>query len=343
MNKSLYFIQYVLLFVGIYLLSVVCEGVTEFDLHRSYEEVNFYVKEFSIFEMILYRLVIHVDFVYYLIHYLASMASIPMNLVTTIIVFSYYLLIIVSIKTIFKCRISNTILLIVLFITPIIWAISVARNLTAFVFLYCAILSYYKGHKFLSILFVILSVFTHFTTLMYVAALIISVILKKWRINDKGVAIVLSVTFIVSLFSPSLLQDILLNAVSGNNLSYENYTEEVVSNFLLYDSINYADKIPVAFSYIYSVALLFFNKHRGGEFWALLFLTIMLSFFMNSYFSLVLRCMMFMPIFWGLNVGSIIKYSPTKEKKNLQFLSLIGVACVLVHLYGYRQIYFVFL
>lgn len=343
MKKSLSLIQYFLLFVVVYWIATVIEGVAGFDLHRTYEESRMYVDEFSVSELILYRMVKTVDFVFYLIHYYAQKASIPPNVVTAFIVFSYYCLIIYSIRKVYGCNVSKTIILVTLFTVPSIYVISVARNLTAFMFLFCAIVSQYKGYKFLSLFFIIVAVFTHFTTLIYVAVLVLASIIKNKRIQNATLLIILFVSFIVSLLSPTLIKDVIFDVIGGQDSYYENYSNEAVRNFLFISSLNYADKTPVTFAYVFSILLLFQNTKQGFEFWALLILTMMLTFFMNSSFSLVTRCLMFLPIFWGLNIGSIFKYSPMKNKQSIQGICYIGMFFLLLHLYGYRQIYFAFI
>ena len=63
MNKAYSYIPYILLFVILYWLATVIEVVPGFDLHRTYEEANFYVEEFTVLQMILYRLVKTIDFI----------------------------------------------------------------------------------------------------------------------------------------------------------------------------------------------------------------------------------------------------------------------------------------
>lgn len=343
MNKVLSYIQYIVLFAIIYWLATVIEVVPGFDLHRTYEEANFYVEEFSVFEMILYRLAKTIDFVYYLIHYYALKSSIPSNLLTATIVFIYYCLVIYAMKRVYGNNVPHAVVLITLFTVPSIYVISIARNLTAFMFLFCAVVAYYKGHRLLSLLFVVIAVFTHFTTLMYVAVFLSAFFLRKSRISDKTLAVLLISVFFISLISPMLISNLMFNVISGEDLYYETYSKAGAQLFLLNSYINYADKLPVLMAYIYSIVLLFYNKQRGLEFWALLLLVVMLSFFMNSSFSLVVRCMMFLPIFWALNVGNIYKYSSKKSKTALQNFSLIGLMSLLLHIYGYRQIYLAFL
>ena len=246
-------------------------------------------------------------------------------------------------KKIDENRASHTIVLITLFTVPSIYVVSIARNLTAFMFLYCAIIAYYKEHKIVSLLFVVIAVFTHFTTLMYVAVLVLALLLRNKSINDNALVVLLVSVFCISLISPMLISNLVFNVISGEDLYYERYSKAGAQLFLINRYINYADKLPVLMAYIYSIVLLFQNKQRGIEFWTLLILVIMLSFFMNSSFSLVVRCMMFLPIFWALNVSKVYKNSSTRSKAYLQNFSLLGLLSLLLHIYGYRQIYLAFL
>lgn len=336
-------IKYSFLFIGVYLIVSICAGVEGFDLHRSYEEAETYVQVFSVGEVVLYRLLKTVDFIYYLIHYYALKLSVTPNLVTTLIVFTYYCLTIYATQRVFKVKVSNLVLLITLFTVPSIYVISVARNLTAFMFLFCSIVLYYRGKSVLSVIFILIGVFTHFTTLMYVAVMISALFMRNCKISDGSLAVILVASFFISIIAPTLINDIMFKIIGGQDMHYMAYSTDVARNYLFHSSINYADKLPVTLCYIYSVLLLFANKNRGKEFWSLLLLTIMLSFFMNSSFSLVTRCVMFLPIFWGLNVGKIMSSSSVKSKIYVKYISWLGTACLVLHLYGYRQIYFAFL
>lgn len=336
-------IQYIFLFLWVYWVAVSCAAVETFDLGRSYEEAKMYVEEYSMLDMILIRSLKTFDFLYYVILYLAVKASIPLNLVTTTIVFLYYVLIINSVRKIFGAHVGNAVMLIALFTTPMIWIVSVARNLTAFVFLFIAIFFYYKKRYILACVFAIFAVLTHLTVLMYIGALAVCIILSKKEVSGLGVSVILTFVLLISFFAPSILQDSLLKYISSQDLSYNTYSDMAATFYLLNPACNYSDKVPITFGFIYSVVLLYQTKKKGFEFWGLLALTSMLLLFMNSAYHLVMRCLMMMPIFWGLNVGRIY-YSGTPKSKSIVFLtSVIGLFSIILHLYGNRHIYFAFI
>jgi len=344
MKRSLVFIQYIILFFVIYWLATVCEKIVEFDLHRCYEEARTLADYYTVEQFILLRLASTVDFVYFLIHYFAIKASIPQNFVTAVLVFVFYFVAIKIVNKEIRKKAGNVIIFVALFIPPIIYAISVARNLTAFMFFYCAIFMYFKDKKILSLIFLTLGVFTHFTVLMYTPVLILAVVLRNKKLDERVLLFALVGVFLASFIFPNFIKDFLLDAIKGNDLSYDSFADAKVGNFLFNSSINYADKLPVTFGFIYSILLLFWNKtKRGFDYWALFILILLMSFFMNTSFSLVLRCLMFMPIFWWLNVSKIIENSTPNSLSNLRFVSLIGIFTILLHIYGYRQIYLSFI
>lgn len=339
-NNSI-FVLSILLVLWVYWVTVACSAVETFDLNRCYFEASRYVDNYSLSDMIIHRLRTSGDFIYYFILYFGIKASIPLNLVTTFIVSLYYLMILYFARTFYGVRVQKYFFFIALFATPAIWVASMSRNLTAFVFLYLAIFCYYKKMRLFAILFCIIAVFTHLSVLMYVSVLFLCVFLRNKELKHRGITIVLTVVLIMSFLYPSMVQDLFFSAISDQDLRYENYSKMAVNNILFYGSVNYADKVPALFAMVYSVVLLFLGKKKGFDYWGLLLLTSMLMFFINSSWTLVNRCMMFMPIFWGGNVARVLQSGLIqKEVKYLQVISYIGFISILLNLYGNRHIYF---
>lgn len=334
------YFQYVLLFICIYWMSYTCSQVDTFDLSKYYYGANYYVEHSSFVEMIENRITYNIDFLYYVILYLMVKASIPLNLVTTIIVFLYYILIVNTFRKTTVKRLSGVVIIAVLFITPMTWIVSMSRNLTAFLFLYIAIFFYYKNKVIIPLLFAVAAVFTHFSVLMYVAVLLVCIFLKKVPIRPVWLLAILISALLLSVIIPSMIQNAIFDVISGQDISYNNYAARKVGNIFVYSGVNYSDKVPVLFALIYSISLLFINRKQGFEYWTLLLLSVMLLFFMNSSWTLTNRCLMFLPIFWGLNVKNVVDNSNAKDTKHLELLSMTALLSLILHLYGNRHIYF---
>ena len=335
------YVQYLLLFIWVYWVTVVCESVESFDLGRVYLEAQTYATDFSLIEMIGFRILRNVDFIYYLILYVAVKLSIPLNFVTALIVTSYYLLVINAVRRITKVQLSEPILLTFLFATPMIWVVAISRNLTAAVFFYLAVTAYYREKKGWTALFMIASVLTHFSFLMYVLVFLASAYCRKIRLQPHCVMLTLALVIVVSFLAPSILQSLISRLVTSRGLGYESYATAASFNYLTFGSVNYADKVPVTFAFIYSVYLLFLNRRKYGfEYWALFILTCMLAFFLNSSWTLINRCMMIMTIFWALNVGRIVKRATIRDINDLNRISLFGLLSIVLQLYGNRHLYF---
>lgn len=338
------YVQYILLFLWIYYVTVSCEGIETFDLARVYSEANAYVSDFSIVQMIGYRFLRNVDFLYYLILYVAIKVSLPLNFVTALIVFVYYMLSINTIKKKLNVQVSDPVLLAFLFATPMIWVVAISRNLTAVVFFYCAIMAYYEKKKVWTVLFMMAAVLTHFSFLMYVAVFIAAMYMRRIRLQTRSVLMILWIVLAISFLAPTITQHLIYRFVTSQGLGYEGYATAASFNFLTFGSVNYADKVPVAFALVGSVHLLFLNKRKlGFDYWMLLILTGLLIIFMNSSWTLINRCMMMMTIFWVRNVGNILDRATVEEKNKLNLTSLIGLLAIVMQLYGNRHIYFAIL
>lgn len=340
-NRSiLLYFQYILLFFLIYWVSVSCSKEETLDLYRSYYEAEFNAEHYSLIEMIGLRLSYQIDFLYYVILCWAIKASIPLNWVTTGIVFLYYILIVKSVKIICRVRATNIVLLILLFTTPMIWVVSISRNLTAFMFLFIAITCYCKKHKILSLVFIVAAVLTHFTVVLYIFVMFSSLLLNNTKVSSSRLALLFLGTILVGLFAPTLIQDILFRFTNNQEISYSVYAEALSRIYLYNESTNYADKIPMTFAFFYSIVLLRLNRKQGAAFWGLLILTLLMLLFMCSMYTLIHRCMMMMPIFWGFNVGSILSTGTKRDRTNLEIVSIIGVFAILLQVFGCRHIYF---
>lgn len=327
----------------IWYVTIGCELRESYDLNRYYSGALL-LKDASFSDIFDNYISRSNDFIYYIILHCAVLLSLPLNLVTVIIVTIYYLLIISCMKDIYRGRIEWSVIITVLFLVPMIWVISISRNLTAIMFLYIAVKMYYKKKWVLMLLFASLSVFTHFSTLMYVAVLVLSYLFRKTQINKWVVAVIASVLMVVSLIIPSYLIDILGSAVSGSDTIYGiEYTDLQATNMWVLDSVGYGDKLPGLSSLIFSIILLLNNNKQGFEYWMLFMLTIMLSFFLNSSPMFTNRCMMVMPMFWGLNVASIYNFGSENERKIIKYFSIYAILVIILHVWAYRPIYLAFL
>ena len=313
----------------------------DLDLHRNYEEAIGFAKKYSLWGMINYLIKDQVDFIYYVILYFAIKISIPLNIVTALIVSFYYVTIIACIKDIYKGNIAKTVLFAVMFATPFIWVVSISRNMTAVFFLYLGIRYYYKSKFIKAILFLTAGVFTHVSTLMYVAIFVASFLLQKIKLKPVFILLLIVGFYAVSVIMPDLLFETLTQFVSDqSDLRYARFAGLETGDVLEVDLLTAGEYLSMFFTLGFSIVLLFLNKNQGFEFWALFMLMVALVFFMGSFLMFVNRFMLVTPLFLGLNVASIYKDGDKKNRKIIVYLSYVGILIVLLYIYTNRIMFY---
>lgn len=341
-SKETTYIRIFLLILLVWGVTIAVLQETSFDLQRYYQMAEINVETRDLSGVIEESREHNVDFLYYVILYTALSIGIPLNLVTVTIVSLYFFLIISCFKEIWGGKIDGWILFVILFATPTCWVVSISRNLTAIMFLYIAVKAYYHKRWLFVLLFSVLAVFTHFSVLMFLAVLVTSFFLRKMRIKKEMLLFVIMAFLVAGVIFPAYVQNLFFDLIVDQDIRYSNYSTR--NDFgMLRQSLNYAVQLPTLLALSFSILLLFLNKKQGFEFWALFILTVMLSAFVLSSWTLTNRCMMILPMFWGLNVALIYKNSYVKKNKTLRIFSFIGVIIILLGIYGMRNIYFPFL
>ena len=329
-----------LFFLVMWYMASRCETLEAFDLHRYYEDA-ISTQNDSLRGIIEDNRSRAGDFIYFVVLHWALKLGIPLNLVTGLIVTISFATIISCMREIYRGEMEWYVLYGVLFLAPISWIIEIARNMMAFMFIFISIKQYYKRRWILAVVFSILGVLTHFSSLMYVAVLLLCVFIQKLRINKYLIFIIIAGFLTASYLMPSYLLDLLSIVLSGGDTVFSTqYGAMDSKGITTWTDVGTADIVAVVFSLVYSIILLVKNKSQGYEFWSLLVVTAMLSFFLSSSQMLTNRCMMIMPMLWGLNVARIYQ---TSIKKDISVLKIVSVFCVVLalwHLFSYRDMYF---
>jgi len=328
-----------ILFSLLWYFTTRCETIESLDLHRYYEGAIL-MKDLPVKDIFDWSFTRSLDFIYFLLLHFALKLSISLNLLTTIIVTLYYVMIISCMKEIYRGRMEWYVICAVLFLAPITWIIEISRNLTAIVFLYISIKMYYKRKWVWVLFFTLLSLFTHFSLLMYIAVFALSIILCRFHITNLLMAMIIIVVMVVSYLIPSNLLDLLSIALSDYNSDlgshYSNMTVRGVSDW---NNVNYGDVLPTLYSLFFSIVLLLYNTKQGIEHWMLFLSALMLAFFINSSQLFTNRCIMVLPLFWGLNVADIYSRRCLNDKVIISLFSLVAVVVILLHFWSYRLLY----
>ena len=336
-SKTTLFLQYAVLFFLVYWTSVGVSQYDALDLARNIENTEFYHDTYSVNEMILQLQGTKIDFIYFLINYLAIEYSIPLLLVTSITVFLYYILVISIMREVYNGRYSSFIILAILFTTPMTWVVAISRNLMGLMFLYASIKFIYRKKWIWATFFIIVSLLTHFGgVIIFLVLFIPAIILRNWRVEKPLLCLLLFFVTVLGFVLPNSFMKVLNFFLSDSGFSH--YSNQQMVFFLT--ARGYGDTIPVVFAYIYSICLLLLNKKQGVAFWILFMLTFFLALSMNVEYNYIYRCMMCMPLFWGINAAAIMSFGSKKDKHSLYLLSLTALIPILLHLYAYRPIYF---
>lgn len=334
---------YIALFIVVYLATLAISKFESLDLFSWIEDSEKYLYGYNtLSDVISYCLSSSIDFIYQSIVYLAAKNSLSLTLITAIIVTFYFYLILKIMSREWSGKMEFLLVVMVLFTTPITWTVAITRNLTAVMFLYLGILFYYNGKRLPMLICFVAGVFTHFSVILYVLVFLFAMLLSKRCLSVRSLVVILGGVLLFSIISTDFVSDIINAFALRYDTRYSAYSEMNSDNFLLATTINYGDKLPVLFAIVLSVFLLINSKLTGFPFWGLFMLTVLLLFFVTTRFFLINRCMLVMPLFWGLNIAEIYRDSGKKVRINLKNLALIGLVPILLHLFSYRNHYFPF-
>lgn len=281
------------------------------------------------------------DFIYHIILFISVRLSIPLNLVTTSIIFIYFYSICYIMFRLCDKKIDLSVILIALLTTPLTWTVAISRSLTSIMFFTIALICFLKKKQALGVIFLVVTVFTHFSSILYLIIFFVAILFKDKKIKPPVVLAVLIISLVLSFAIPVSIREF-MNLFLAEESGYTHYFLDSGYFFFLAESIHYGDKLPVFYALIYSVLLLFYNKKQGYSFWVLFLTTIMIFFFLNFGVMFVNRMMLLMPLVWGLNIALIYRNSSMNSISSLKLVSLMGFAPIVLHFYAYRETYFLF-
>lgn len=311
----------------------------ELDIIRYYENATLALRNFpSIFDYATNLFETQIDFIYSSSLYLAGKNGIHMNVVTIFYMSLYYIAIFEVLRKHFpNIKISGAILFYVTMFAPFIWVQSIARNLAAIAFFYIFISCLLDGKNKKAVFWLIVSMFTHISMLMYLPVILVSFLLKRLELNNKFINLSIVAALILSYIVPSQLLNFISIVMEGDETRYGAvYGALETQGALMSSSIGYGDKIPIVFCLVYSVLLLFLRKSKDFMYWMLYVLSLMLSFFILSSLMFTNRVIMLMTLFVAYNAYKVVCEGKSDSKKKLYLASLIGCVVVFLHFYSYR-------
>lgn len=279
-----------------------------------------------------------IDFIYNSSLFLAGKSGIHMNVVTIFYMSLYYICVFEIIRKHFpNLRTPGCVLFYVVMFAPFIWVQSIARNLAAISFFYVFISCFLNGKYIKAVFWLIVSVFTHISMLMYLPVIFVSFLLNRLDLNNKFIYLSIIAALVLSYIVPSQLLNLISIVMEGDETRYGAvYGAMETQGALMSSTIGYGDKMPIVFCLAYSVLLLFLRKSKDFMYWMLYVLSLMLSFFILSSLMFTNRVIMLMPLFVAYNAYKVVCEGKSDSKKKLYLASLIGCVVVFLHFYSYR-------
>lgn len=314
----------------------------ELDIIRYYEGAEQAILEFkSVLDYAEFWFESHIDFIYPSSLYLALKIGMPLNVITIFYMSLYYITIFEIIRKHFPYfKVQGYVFLYVAMFAPFMWIQSISRNLAAIAFFYVAIKSLLNNEKLKSILWLIVSVFTHVSMLMYIPVIPIAMYLRSRNISNKLVIFGVLTTLVFSFYAPSQLLSIISMVLEGGDSRYAlAYGDIEAQGALMNANIGYGDKLPIVVCFIFSIVLLLLNKTKDFMYWMLYVLTLMLSFFILSSLMFTNRVIMLMALFVAYNTYKVMNEGDKLSKQIVSFFAFIGSFIVLLHFYAYRPYY----
>ena len=325
-------------FIVVYLLFLLnyFEFPDSLDIGRYYLNAEDSAKMYdNIWLFIKHTFEVNNDFVYMTTLFVAVKLGIPLNFITILYLSLYYICICEMLRHLNTfTKVPNIVLLYILMCAPLIWVMEISRNLAAIAFLYLSIFRFINGCKKSALLFLIMSVMTHISMIVYLPLMLCAVYLSKTNFipNKKIVTSFFIILIIIGVFIPNTIVNVMVMLTESSDSRYAYYSEMDNIIPLRTSLIGYGDKIPIIYIFIYSIYIVINNSKHDFYYWMLFLLTGVLSFAIFSSLMLTNRIIMLMPMFIGVNVCSLLKY----HQKSLFILSLGGALCVMAHFYSYR-------
>ena len=287
------------------------DPIGNFDLPRYYDIMDsFFNGDEPLWYVVVYMFAYGNDFIYYLFLFLFNQTPLGREFVAGLFTALYYFLLMRSFST-FKYSSRNMLFLLGLFAFPnIMYIITISRTAAAVVFFFIGVLFYFNNRKIVTILFFAVSVMTHFSSIMFVVAFFMTVLLYSTWLKNKT----RTVNILCVLLPPLMLflGIALYNYVFDSGLlssledtKYDRYTG--ISSGAEYNNFSWLYKLQFYLSLFVAYILLIINKQSTS------FSRILLLFYLSITCGLLSasqnlfnRWLILLPLLYSLQYVEII-------------------------------------
>lgn len=307
------------------------------DIGRYYEfaEKGYkYYENYS--EYLISTFLMNNDFIYTSLLYQCYSNDIDPNVLTTFIVFLYYVLLLtISFTTneySYSTRINRGLLFVVFFIVPLVILIAVARTACSSLFFMLAAISFLKHSERLGHFFLVCTVLTHFGMLIAVLCLYAGKYLAyKNKYSSKVIFIILAAV-LGGVILPTLFNGIFKFASSmAGESRYAAYSSMGDEPLLLSGAIDKGTKLIYLYLYVLSIFCAIVDKNRNFMYWTMVCFTILYCFFFLSSAQMMYRLSLMSSCFVGYSIISIYSREPKRIKP------LIAVSILVTVFYFYTN------
>ncbi len=319
------------------------------DSYRYYEDAHAY-DNLDPFGMIEKSVDENLDFIYYLFFYILIQLDLPIQLVTAISVAVYLYMSLTIMDTYLKLNSISTnkisyyfAVISSYFSVSYIIIFSISRNLTAIMFFLMALNHFIQGKKLRSLVFVLLSVFTHFGMMLFSILFGLGFLVQKYGNNDRPRSRLLIIGTIVGLLSNywiSFIMDLIAYLpFFGKYEIYLKYLNNNLSNAFT-AGFGIWDKLMFFTTFLMMMFCLLHIKKFNLLLNMSLVLYLWLVTAMGFSFMFTQRTLMLTLPFIGILVIEHFKQRKPKSS-NLMFLLLFGISVTafVINVYSYRDLW----
>lgn len=293
-----------------------------------YNNIVFFIKD---------QIDANVDFIYQTFLYIAAEIGLPFQIITLCFFIVYYLASYLIVQT-YCCPKSKMLCIIVyaLLFSPIIWILTISRNVAALGLFFIGMLYYLKHKPVSSFFWILLSIFTHVSMMIYAVVFLVSIYITKSKINLMQRRVLLLILVIVGYVAPSLIIDYLSPYISSLNMRYSNYADMAIISPIKATNLSwFGDKLIILFSWLVSIFCSYYDSRNDALFWTLYLSTCLLSMFIWSNVMMTNRLMMFMTPLVGISLCYVYK----AKKGLVTIISILGIMLAMGSLYAYRGMF----
>ena len=310
-----------------------------FDLPRYYTLMDhFFNGQESLWDVIAFMYAYGNDFIYYVFLFLFNNTPLGREFVPGLFTAMYYFLLMKSFAKEISYSSENLLLLLGLFAFPnVMFVITISRTTAALVFFFIGVLFHSNDRKIFSILFFIIAVMTHFSSLMYVGAFFLSVLLYKTGLKSKTE--IINILCVVLPPVMYFLGIVLLNSVSNSfflvveETKYDRYVG--TTSGADYSNFSWLYKLQFYLTLFVAYILLIINRHSTSFSRVLLMICLSITFgLLSANQNLFNRWLILLPLLYSQQFVEVIivnkESCPYKQNKGIEAIGVIGSLMVLL-------------